>query len=541
MPDFPAYARDELEERARNLLRTRRRGIDVTRFSDYDLWARILAALAWGEQKRAEGLLLLLDPRRAFGGYLEAFARDAGIGREITEVGAGATYASGKVILLATPGSGPLLQPADSILRHRDGTEFTLDMNATTSAAVDKTLYAGHLSSRSRIYQGHLGDGPTSALAGEVYLAMATGEYAAVKNADNHAALSRHLVDWYIPLDRDPALHDAYVLQQGVVASVTATKPGARGNKESKDTLTVVSPTGGVLAEAFVVSIGGGRNAMTPAELQDAVGAITSTRAPMGTLEEIRQVALACPDVLLSECFVAPAVDGLSSYALLPVRPDGAFVGAADRAALLSYVSARFSPVDRFTAVSVYEELDTRFDVLTVQVSEIYRPDWQLPDESEVGITIADATVDAVTIEVDAPIAVGDRVIITERSGSAFLVVRRVVESVAAEPAGSVLMLDAPLPYPPTAGEAVLTPGGALAEGIVEALYAAYAARGPSAGGGGQVRYPAAGTSDEPDAIASAVSRLEGVLDAAYRTGEGPDMGVPGGVLVPQCVIRMYA
>ena len=539
-PDFPAYTRDELVERARNLLRTRRRGIDLTQFSDWDLWTRILGALAWAEQKRAEGLVLLLDPRRAYGAFLETFAVDMGVGRDLTETSTAATYAKGQVILLAAPGSPVLVQPAGTVLRHRDGTEYTLDADATTSATANKTLYAGYLSTRQRIYQGHLGGGATSVTPGEIYLASATGELCAVKSADNRAQLSRYLVDWFNPLNRDPVLHDTFTQKQGVVASVTAKRPGRDGNKEPKDRLTVVSPTSGVLAEAYIVALGGGADAMTPAELQAAVGSATRESAPMGTLEDVHKEALACPGVSLGECFVAPALDGISTYALLPVHSEGGYVGEADQAALVDHVAARFSPVDRFSAVSLYEVIDTRIDVLNVQVSGNYKPDWKLPDESEIGVPVTGATIGTVTVDVPLELAVGDRVIITERALSPYLVVRRVTEVVTAAPSGRTLTLDQPLPFPPTAGQAFVTPGGALAEAIVGALYAAYAARAPSAGTD-QARYPSPKTNDEADAIASAVSLLEGVLDVAHRPGIEPDLSAPGGVLVPQCVIRMYA
>lgn len=540
MPDLPAYTRDELVERARNLLRTRRRGIDLTRFSDWDLWAHILGALAWAEQKRAEGLLLLLDPRRAYGAFLETFAADAGVGRDLTEVSTAATYAKGQVILLATPGSPALVQPAGTVLRHRDGTEYTLDANATTSAVANKTLYAGHLSTRRRIYQGHLGGGATSTAPGEIYLASATAELCAVKSADNRIDLTRYLVDWFNPLDRDPALHDTFAQKQGVVASVTAKKPGRHGNKEPKDRLTVVSPTSGVLAEAYVVTLDGGADAMTPAELQAAIGSVTRERAPVGTLEDVRKVALRCPGVSLGECFVAPALDGIATYALLPVHSEGGYVGAADRTALAEHVAARFSPVDRFSAVSLYEAVDTRIDVLNVQVAENYKPDWQLPDESDIGALITGSTIDTVTVDVPLALAVGDRVIITERDTSPYLVVRRVTDVMTIGPSEHTLTLDAPLPFPPTAGQAFLTPGGALAESILNTLYGAYAAQAPSTGDG-QVRTPSPRTNDEADAVASAVSLLEGVLDVAYRPGPAPDLSTPGGTLVPACVVRMYA
>jgi hypothetical protein len=223
------------------------------------------------------------------------------------------------------------------------------------------------------------------------------------------------------------------------------------------------------------------------------------------------------------------------------MRADGQYLGQADRDALVGYVSARLSPVDRFDAAGVYERLDTRIDVLNVQVSELYAPDFALPDESEPGIALSAATVGTVTLAVAAPdLLVGARVIVTTRGASgAYIVVRRVVAL-----SGPVLTLDVPLPFPPDIGTGLsyLTPGGPLAAQVVEALYAAYGAQAPGSGGNAaaRVRYPELVTSDEPEGILRTVSEVEGVIDAAFTSGAAPDLAQPGGVLVPACTIRMF-
>jgi hypothetical protein len=535
-PDFPSYSRDELDEHARNLLRTRRRGIDLGVGSDYDLWSRILGALAWGEQKWAESAFLLLDRRRAYGAFLDAYMLESGIGRDVTETSAGATRATGYVILCAPDGDASQVQPAGSVLRHADGTEFTLDANATTLTPAVKTLYVGHLSTKSRLYQGHLGSGFTTVLTDEIYMVSGTGELCAVKGADNHTALARYLVDLYNPLDALPALHDTLVRRGGAVARVTAVKAGLRGNKAAKERLTLLSPAGTMLSEAYVLTLSGGADAMTPAECQAALASLFGQRAPVGTFEELRALARSCPLVALTDCYVTPATGGLGTYTLLPVRPEGAFAGAFDRALVLEHVRARMSPDVLVEAASVYEALDTRIDVLSVQVSAIYRPDWQLPDESVAGIAIDAATPTTLTLDVAPPLAVGNRVVITTRgTAGPYLVVRRVTGL-----AGLTITVDPPLPFPPDVGDSFVTPGGALAERIIGALYAAYGARAPSVEAGA-LRYPPAGTSDDVDALVSAISRVEGVLDVALIAGAEPDLAIAGGTLVPQCVLRMYA
>lgn len=532
MLTLPAYTRDELVERARNLLRTRRRGIDVSHGSDYDLWSRILGAVAWATQKHAEAAFLLEDPRRAFGAYLDAYATEMGVGRSVAGVDTAATRARGMVILL---GTGAATQPAGSLLRHADGTTYTLDADATTSAVESKTLYAGHRSTRRRLYQGHTGAGFATAVAGEIYLATQTGEFCALQSVDNQDVLERYLFDLYNPLDADPALHATFVKQSGTVALVTASAAGTRGNKDAKDTLIVESPISGVQAEAHILKLSGGASPMTPAELRAALATLLATRAPFGTLDDVRQRALETPGVPLGECFVSP--DGLGSTLLLPMREDGPYVGAAERTALLARVRAGFSPADKFSTLSVYEARDTRIDVVNIQVAEIYRPDWELPNESVRGIALSASTISSITLATAAPtLAVGDRILIATRGAAGPYIVARRVTAIAS----LTLSLDAPLPFPPAVGSSYVTPGGALSEGLLETLYAAYEARAPSTAPA-TIRYPQATTSDAPEAILGALSRLEGVLDVAFHAGASPDLSVPGGVLVPACVLRMYA
>lgn len=538
MPDFPAYTRDELTERGRSLLLSRRRGIDVSLGSDYDLWARMLGALAWGEQKRAEQLLLNLDPRRASGGYLATYAAELAVGRDVTETSTAATYAGGTVILTSNTGGETL--PAGTVLRHADGTEYTLDADVTLqSVASAKVLRAGHLSSASRLYQGHVGGGFVMVDVGEVYRAARTTELLLVQDADNQAQLTRYLVDFATPTSEAPELHDTYVQQPGASASVTAKEPGERGNKEPGDALTVLAPVGGVSAQARIVALSGGADAMQPAEVRAAIAALLGTRAPTGTLADIRELCLSAPGLSLSECYVLPALSGLSTYTLLPVRADGQYVGTADCAKLVAYVSARTSPVDRFEALSGYEVFDTRIDVLNVQVAAQYAPDFSLPDETEPGIALTAATVSTLSLARAVPgLFVGARIIVTTRGSSgAYIVVRRVVSI-----ADDEITLDTPLPFPPDIGDSYVTPGGALAVQIVDALYAAYSAQAPGMGDddAARIRYPEAPTSDKPEGILRTVSDVEGVTDVAFTSGSAPSLLYPGGVLVPVCTIRMF-
>jgi hypothetical protein len=536
---FPAYTREELEQRARILLRTRTqlRSVDVSHGSDYDITARLLAALTWALGKRGEIALRLLDPRRAFGDVLTRYASEVGLGRTLTETATAATFTRGKVILVS--GTANQVQPAGTVLRHADGTEYTLDADTTTSASASKTLYAGHRSSRRRLFQGHVGGGFTEALPGEVYRASATGEVVALKDVDNGSTLQRWLFDLYNALEADPDIHDPFVQQLGAVASVTARVAGAGGNKDEADVLRLVSPAGTVIPEAQILFLDGGNEAMPPAEMQKGLRDFYGERAGTGTLEDLRGLARSYDKLVIDECYVVPAVEGMSSYALLPVSELGRYMGENELAGLRAFVSARCSPVDKILTPTTYEVADTEIDYVNIQCAAIYRPDWSLADQGALGLAIVAApSVLSLTLADLGEVAIGHRVIVTSRGTSGpYIAQRRVVDVVA-----ETLLLDEPLPFPPDLGASWVTPGGPLGEAVIEAVYTAYEARAPRlSSSGSQIRYPAPEASDGAQDIVRAISEVEGVLDAGFRAGESPAFDELGGITVPQLIIRMYA
>jgi uncharacterized phage protein gp47/JayE len=531
--EFPSYDRGELEQRGRDLIRTRRRGADVSDKSDFDITARLLAALAWGMQEQGKVARNLLDPRRAFGPYLAEFMAERGLGRDLTETTTTAAKSIGRVILRSTTASQT--QPAGSVLRHADGTTYTLDAAVTTPATAAKVLRSGQRSGRRRLYQGHLGAGFVAAAVGEVYLS-AGGELCALLDVENGVALKRWLFDLYNELDALPAMHTTFTQQLGAVGSITAQVAGQRGNKDPKDVLTLVSPAGTMLAEASILRLSGGLDAMDSASQQGALTALYGARTGVGTLEDIRRIALSYPRLELRECYVVPATSGLGTYTILPVLVEGQYVGAAQLGDLLSYVSARLSPVDKVSGALVYEVLDTSIDYLNIACAEIYAPDWTLPQQSMRGVTVTTTGSSSLALSAVSDLAVGDRIIVHAATAAGAYICQRRVSSLV----GNTVGLETPLPFPPAVG-AYVTPGGPLADAIIEAASSAYELRAPSVSDTGpQVRLPASIVSSDPDAIAAAVSRVPGVVDVARMPGPVPALVQAGGVLVPSFIIRMY-
>jgi hypothetical protein len=532
--DLPSYSRDELDQTARNLLRTRRRGVDLSLASDWDITARLLGAVTWLALEQAKVARRLLARSRAFDEALGQFVLEAGVGRSLNETTAAATKATGKVILLSETVSQT--QPAGSVLRHADGTEYTLDADVTTPATATKVLRAGLRSGRRRLYQGHRGAGFVTAAAGEVYLFGDTGEYCALKDVENGVTLQRHLFDLFNDLDADPKMHDQFSQQLGAIGNITASSVGAAGNKDAKDVLTLVSPAGTILAEAIILYTAGGADAMSSSSMQGSLRALSVKREGFGTIQSIRELALSYPGADIRECYAVPAADGVGTYSLMPIRADGQYIGANMLAELIAWLSARTTVVARYSGATVTEEVDTELAALSVNVSSTLPPDWQLPDPSTPLTVVASVAADSLTFASLDGLSVGVRMIVTNRGSSGPYIVQRRVTGLSGVTMRATL--DAPLPFPADAGDAFVTPGGPLGDAIIDALYAAYEQQAPQPTTEDTVRLPLPVVPDGPDGILAAVSDVPGVTDVDFVPGAPSPVG-PAIVLVPACTIFM--
>lgn len=543
MPTLPSDTREEITQRARNIIRGLVRGADVRNGSDYDLKARILAAVAFAMQSQASVIVRLLDPRKAFGVFLREFCDIQGVGGTLLETSIAAQKATGKVIILSS--SGGQTQNNGSVLTHADGTTYTLTANATTSATATKTLRVGHRSGRRRLYQGHVGGGFINVSDNEVYRFTPTGEYCAIYGQSNGVYSSQYLFDLFNELDADPSMHDTFVQQFGTVASITATVGGKAGNKDAKDTLTIASPSGTIQATAHILNLSGGRDGLTASEMQAAIRDLQRSRLGTMTLEEIRNLGLSYPTTEMRECFVFPGKNGMGSYELLPIAKDGNFVNSTDLAEFDDYVAARVSPVDKFI-VSTLEDVLDNLVTLEVRVAANLGPDWSLPSGGTTAVTvIGGSTVTRVNVSSVSGMEVGDRVIISCAQASdpyvPYIVQRRITAIDGGTP---YIDLDSPLPYPPVAGQSFVTPGGPLGQAVIDALYAHYDAQSPSATNTSPFiryyRYPAPESTENIQGLFAKVAAVEGVLDTyGYYSGT-PSLQF-NQVLVPGAVqIKMW-
>lgn len=524
MPEFPSDTREELVTRARALIRNLVRGADVSNGSDYDMKARVIAAVAYGLQTQAEVITRLLDPRKAFGAFLREYADTMGVGGSLVETSIAAQKASGQAVLISS--TNTQLQASGSALTHADGTAYVTTANATT-AGTGKVIRAGFRSSRRRIFQGHVGGGFVSPAAGEVYQFAPTSEYAAVLGVSNGSATQQYLVDLYNDLDSDPAMHDTLTQVFGAVVDIQASAGGLVGNKDAKDTLTLTSPSGTIQATAYILRLSGGRDQLTTGQMQAAIRDLQGTRLGAMTLEEIRQLGLSYPWLSLRELFVFPGKNGVGTYEIQPIASDHVHVTSADRNAIRTHMLARMSPADDI-ATSTATEVTDNLVTLEVRVADGYGPDWKLATGNTAALTVGvGSTTTRVVLASTTGIEVDDRIIVSCAQGSspyAPYIVQRRVTAVAA----GYVDVDSALPYPPVATTSFVTPGGPLGQAVIDAIYAHYDAQSPSGVNASPAiqyyRYPAPASTENIQGLYARVADVRGVLDSYGYYSSAPSL-----------------
>jgi uncharacterized phage protein gp47/JayE len=468
MPDFPSYTRDELVVRARNLIRLRLPSADLDDGTDYDVWARMLGTLAFGLQRQGSTLLRLIDPTRAFGAVLREFADSFGIGRELA-TSTGAVAATGKVMIVST--TGTQTQLAGSVLVHADGTEYTLDADADTSATDTDTFKAGWRSTRQRIVQGKalVADPFGLQLPDVVYEHVPTGELVAVHgNVDN---ADNEIGELYFPLAVDPQFLDVFAQEFSVVAAVTCSTPGTIGNKDPGDVLTIVSPAGTIVATARIAEMSGGLEAMTEAEQQAGFRDLLQERLSPMPLEEIRALALAAPGI--TKIVDATVFPSLGTYTIYPYQEGTPFVTEERAAEVAAYVDARIAIPERVVGATLTFRTDL-YEAIEVRVQESSAPDWRLPAGAAFDVAAGSTTTRINTVlDTTDTIMIGDRVIVSGRFAAGTPSPYIVQREVAATNAAYIDLTEA-VPSPPDAAVSFITPGGPAAQRVIDAVLEHY-------------------------------------------------------------------
>jgi hypothetical protein len=508
--DFPAYTREELDTRARALVRFLQfnalgiRDADVRPGSDYDIKSRLVGAIAEMLQELGKSALKVIDPLHSFGDFARQYASVHGIGAVLDETDYQAVRSTGTAIARSSTGSQSIT--AGTVLQHPDGTQYTVDTTGSTTAAAPKSFTTGHRSTRRHIFHGVL---VADTLPGEIYEAPG-GELCAVRGGDLATETKYRWTQLENELDSLPAAGSGFSQRLGRVIPITAVTPGRIGNKEPKDLLTFVSPPGTVLADARIIRLSGGRNTLSTSQIQQGIRSLYGTRLGALTLQEIYSLVFETPLVDVREAYVFPGMQGLRGAGLYLVVPIGATLGissAADRTAIFDY-AARFVPPTDVIGTSSTTHVPITL-ALTIKVDQRSLPDWTPPPSFS--LTVTTATVSRLTFGGSIPAGtfeVGDRVIVSVARGAGFdedvcFMHLRITNIGAA-----FIDISPSMPFAPDQAE--VSPGGPYGDGLVRALYDYFDNQAPYAE---SYSYPSTVRPSAVDTIRAAVMDVPGVLD----------------------------
>lgn len=456
---------DEIVAIARGQLRALVTGADVSDGGDYDLSAKLLAAVFEGQQEKARVLALQLFPATASLDQLLLHAAARGLTRQA------AAGAVGKVLLTAA--SGTSTQAQGSTITHADGTVFLTTAPAMVSASAwtGKTLAAG--STPGRIVVAPNTTGITTATLVEI-----NGEVRSVRQVI--AGLS--CIDLDEPLSVVPSAGTAVNHKRGCVAPVAATTSGAATNKPVGDTATLSSPATGIDSSVRFATCGGGGDVESKDELAARLVAYDSNRPGGGNVEHLRTIAREVDGVRVADAVVFPSFRGLGTVDVIPIGISGARQMGADAIApILSALIAELPPwADVQVQSLLYESSPQHLD-LTVTCAPGYERDFISAGFAIAASPASTTTRIYLTTDPTSVASVGHRIQASVRSAGFWGTYQRTISSMNVPGAGTYYIdVTEPFPAALASTDPVVLPGGPLFDDIVAALDALFDTLGPS-------------------------------------------------------------
>lgn len=533
--ELPSYTREELEQRARDIISyligtVNGEGADVSWGSDYDITGRLIAAIASMGQSQQQQLLSAHNPLTAFGAFLRQHGFERNVGPDAHNPGIGAAPARGKIMFRTSLAGATLL--AGTVLRHADGTEYTVDTNAVaTYAALDNiTVGMRGGTSRRTFIAGRVG--AVSAFASDSILQHAASqEFCAVRyGMYNATGCQQHRFELYNDLDTTPQVGDVFYPYMGAVADVTAVRTGKSGNKDPKSPLTVISPPANLVNPVHILEMSGGRDDMTLAEIKSVLRQLFLARGVIGTNQDVREIAMSLPTVPLRECYVMPGRAGVGTYTIMPLGQYGPAMATDKLSAVVEHTNARL-PRGYCAVGQPAVEYTNAITYVDVNMAPGYGPDFATGMTlGQYSATMATAVPNAVVNIVGLPVGhqklprVGDRVFVSGQLTAwstvatrvrAFLFHLRVTAITSLSSTSYQLTLSGPIPYESAVNMSV-TPGGPQGDAIVTALLDAYDRRGASGAASGNFAiHPPLEANTAQAAVARAIVDVDGVTDAA--------------------------
>ena len=446
----------ELEQLVRSHLRNLiPGGADVSPGSDYDVMARVVAAIFLGNQEQARYIARQILPTTADADFVLLHAAVRAL--ELLS----AAKATGSVFIQASVAGTP--QPISSVLEHSDGTRYTTiaAFVSATPTFSGKTVGSGSTSRRVIVLPSVSGISANDAIS-------INGVVRVVKEV----LASINAVEVYFDFPAAPTPTAAIDPVTGMVASIVAEKTGEDGNKLPGDTLTLESPGLNVEEVTTVLELSGGGDEETIDELRSRVLDVMSVRPGSGNVEDYRQWARETPDVRLADAFVYAGYRGAGAIDIIPFGISGARITSAEAVTKIdTHVRTKAPATDDLRVLQLAEESPAIAVALAITVKRGYEKDWEgsytLDGSAHTTSRISLLSFDTGAIEI------GDRILIAVDHGGKTKTFQVNVTSVFA----AQIDFEPALPAVPAAGTEIY-PGGPNTQDVLDAIESLFDTRG---------------------------------------------------------------
>lgn len=458
---FSVRSLDELHELALAHYRGRVPGASLAAGSDIWLRTRAVAAVAFIQQQQALDAVRNILPSTADANFLPEHARDRmGDSRAILP----AAKAIGKIAVVGA--SAPLTIPSGATLTHANGASYRVTTGGVTIDPAIGTKKVGVGSTLERVI---VTPNATSILADRLVYIGTSDVVRAVKDVLPEVGTT-FAIDFYASLLAPPVAGDDVVGVIGCVLHVEAVVAGKSGNLAPGDVLTLDSPIAGVTSTVTVLEMTGGGDLESTEEQRRRVLAYMQERPGSGNRSDYRSWVRETPGVRIEDCCVFVGWRGVGTIDLVPIGVAGARqTGTVTNGVVTDYLASVASELDDVMVRQLLDDSAVAVTLLLTTGTET-RADWTGFYTVTTGSTTTSVHLTAAPVNVP----IGARVLVYVADGVTPGLYQRVVIGKGA----TSLLLDAPLPDPPTTGSKV-DPGGPITQAAIDAVLSLFDSLGP--------------------------------------------------------------
>lgn len=464
----------EMIEYIRALIRGNATDPNLSKYSDWDIQARLMAKLFAGNQEQAAYILRQFSPVTCDDGFLDDLGDGRGVYRYEAE------FYDGGVVFGGTAGT---LIPSGTSFTTPDGRVFVSTEDVTCSLPAWSGLTMGEYSQRQRLT---VSPSPS---------AMAIGDTCVPGSGHDDIHVIKGLVtgapvvDFYRPINRDAVVGEAFNPISAAVVSVQALEVGSVYSLEAWDNISLTTPIANIESDGVVLDMTGGGDDESHDEYRARLIAFDRARPGSGNKGAYLHWALGTPGVRVGKAFVFPNVisPGVVTIVCFGVAGSrGLSDGDVERIRL--HVESLAPSTDVLDIRS--GDFTTKTTVAAVvSCGKNYEPDWGPTKDNPTApatYAISSSTTTTVTLSttpaVDA-IEDADRILMTTLLGTRYSTVQRNVTSVV----GAVVTFEPAVEIAPAGS---IYSGGPVAEPLIAAIEKAFDDLGPGVGDDSLIREP---------------------------------------------------